>query len=70
MEDGTKINNRTSRGVGFTGLLALVFITLKLCHVIAWSCWGVLSPLWASAAIAVLVVLLFLGLAIVAKLFD
>lgn len=32
-------------GIGFTGLLTLLFIGLKLGHVIAWSWWWVLSPL-------------------------
>jgi len=36
----------SSGGIGFSGLLAIVFITLKLCGVIAWSWWWVLSPLW------------------------
>lgn len=30
----------------FIALLALVFITLRLCGVIAWSWWWVLSPIW------------------------
>ena len=32
-------------------ILALLFVTLKLCNVIAWSWWAVLSPLWAPFAI-------------------
>lgn len=35
-----------SGGVGFTGLLAILFIGLKLGNVITWSWWWVLSPLW------------------------
>ena len=30
----------------FIALLALVLITLRLCGVIAWSWWWVLSPIW------------------------
>ena len=30
----------------FLKALALIFITLKLCGVITWSWWWVLSPLW------------------------
>lgn len=33
-------------GIGFLGLLAIVFITLKLTGHITWSWWWVLSPLW------------------------
>lgn len=33
-------------GIGFFGLLTIVFITLKLMGYITWSWWWVLSPLW------------------------
>ncbi len=39
-------NKSSSSGLGFFGLLAIVFITLKLTHVISWSWWWVLSPIW------------------------
>jgi hypothetical protein len=35
-----------SGGIGFFGLLAIVFITLKLTNVINWSWWWVTAPLW------------------------
>lgn len=41
-----------SGGIGFTGLLTIVFITLKLCGVINWSWWLVLAPIWISVVIA------------------
>ena len=34
--------------------LAIVFVVLKLCHVIDWSWWRVLSPLWIGTAAVVL----------------
>lgn len=37
-----------SGGIGFAGLLAIVFIVLKLCGVISWSWLWVLSPIWIS----------------------
>ena len=40
--------NDTQRGMGFTSVLALIFIVLKLCKVITWSWWWVLSPIWIS----------------------
>lgn len=49
-----------SSGIGFTGLLAVLFIGLKLTGVIAWSWWWVLSPLWIPLAI-VAVILLVMG---------
>lgn len=36
----------TSGGIGFIGMLTIVFITLKLTHVIDWSWRWVLSPIW------------------------
>jgi len=47
--------NSSNEGVGFLGLLALIFITLKLTGVIGWSWWWVLSPLWIPASIATLI---------------
>jgi hypothetical protein len=41
-------SNRKSGGVGFCGLLAILFIGLKLGGVIAWSWLWVLSPLWIT----------------------
>jgi hypothetical protein len=54
-----------SGGVGFAGLLTIVFITLKLTGHIAWSWWWVLSPLWIGFAISLIFVaiaLLFVGI--------
>lgn len=50
-------------GIGFTGVLTILFIGLKLTDTINWSWWWVLSPLWISAALAVVVLLV--GLTIV-----
>lgn len=46
-------NNSTSGGIDFTGLLTIVFIVLKLCHVIDWSWLWVLSPIWISFIISI-----------------
>lgn len=47
----------SSGGIGFVGLLTIVFITLKLTNVIAWNWWWVLSPLWIGGAVAIVVLL-------------
>jgi len=44
-------------GIGFPGLLTVLFIGLKLCKVIDWSWWWVLSPLWISFGIFVVIIL-------------
>lgn len=49
-------NNTSSSGIGFTGLLTILFIGLKLTGYIAWSWWWVLSPIWISILIFILVV--------------
>ena len=54
-------NNTSSSGIGFVGLLTIVFITLKLCGVIAWPWLWVLSPILISIALVSLFFLL-LGL--------
>ncbi len=57
-------NNATSGGIGFTGLLTIVFITLKLLGVINWSWIWVLSPMWISLILIVLVSVALLVFAI------
>ena len=42
-------------GIGFTGLLSIVFIVLKLTKVIAWSWVWVLAPIWISALLSLAV---------------
>lgn len=55
-----KNNNSVKSGIGFSGLLTIAFVVLKLCGVITWSWLWVLSPLWISAAIVLLVVIIIL----------
>jgi len=46
--------NKSSGGIGFTSLLVLLFIGLKLTHHIDWSWWWVFSPWLVSIACYVL----------------
>lgn len=49
-----QVNNNTNNGgIGFLGLLTIVFITLKLTGYIAWSWWWVLSPLWLGFVVVI-----------------
>lgn len=54
-------NNQSSSssngGIGFFGLLAIVFITLKLTGYITWSWFWVLAPLWGGLAFGGIVLL-------------
>ena len=54
-----------SAGVGFAGLLTIAFIVLKLTGVITWSWLWVLSPIWISFALFIVVAL---GIVVVAVL--
>ena len=43
-------------GIGFCGLLTIVFITLKIMNYIDWSWWWVLSPILIPLAIVIFLV--------------
>ena len=51
------INNNSSGGIGFAGLLTIVFIVLKLLGKIDWSWWWVLSPIWISIFLVVVIII-------------
>ena len=59
-------NASQSGGISFAGLLTIVFIVLKLTGFIAWSWWWVLSPIWISLALVLLVILGAIGFAAIA----
>ena len=46
-------NKTTGGGIGFTGLLTIAFIVLKLTGYIKWSWIWMLSPIWISIIVAV-----------------
>jgi len=48
--------------MNFLNTLCIIFIVLKLCKVIAWSWWWVLSPLWLP--LVALIVFAFVGILI------
>ena len=52
------IINNNSSGIGFAGLLTIVFIVLKLLGKIDWSWWWVLSPIWISILLVVAAVVI------------
>lgn len=67
MSDKNESSSGRSGGIGFLGLLTILFIGLKLTGYIAWSWLWVLAPLWAG--FTVLLVLL-LPLAILQAMDD
>lgn len=61
-----------SGGIGFCGLLAIVFITLKLvgvAPVATWSWLWVLSPLWIPLAIVLGIALIAFVIYLIAQAF-
>lgn len=59
-------NTAPSSGIGFVGLLIILFIGLKLTGFIDWSWWWVLFPLWIGVAFsAVFFVLLLIYMIVV-----
>lgn len=41
--------------LGFIDVLTLIFIVLKLTNIITWSWWWVLSPIWITILIVILI---------------
>lgn len=56
----------TGNGIGFMGMLALIFIFLKLSDHIDWAWIWVLSPLWIPAAIVLTIWAIILCVAAIA----
>jgi len=54
----SKSSSSVSGGIGFPGLLTVLFIGLKLTGHITWSWWWVLSPLWIGFLIGIFFLLL------------
>jgi len=45
----------STNGIGFTSALFLIFLVLKLTHVIDWSWWWIFAPFWGTLALAVVI---------------
>lgn len=51
-------NSSSSGGVGFFGLMFLIFMTLKLTGFIDWSWWWVTAPLWGGFALIFIIIII------------
>lgn len=49
-------NSKRSGGLGFSGVLTVVFIVLRLVGIIDWSWLWILSPLWIDIGITIILV--------------
>jgi hypothetical protein len=54
-------NKTSSNGIGFLGLLCIVFIVLKLTGVITWSWLWVLAPLWIPLTLTLFLFVIITG---------
>ena len=63
-------SSSSSGGIGFTGLLTVLFVGLKLTGHITWPWIWVLSPIWISALIGIAILTIILIVAIVAGVFK
>ena len=59
-----KNNNNTSSGVTFASLLFLLFLALKLTHVIDWSWWWITTPIWGPFVIVAVVLIIIAVIAV------
>lgn len=57
-------SSSNSGGIGFVGLLTILFIGLKLTGYIDWSWWWVLSPLWLITLVMIVVAVVWAALGI------
>lgn len=48
------MSKKSSASFPLASVLLVLFIALKLCHVINWSWWWVMSPLWISVVVALI----------------
>lgn len=63
-------SSSSSGGIGFTGLLTILFIGLKLTGYITWPWVWVLSPLWISALIGLTILAIVLIIALCADIWK
>ena len=57
---GNNNSGSATGGIGFCGLLAIVFIVLKLLGKIEWGWLWVLAPIWIPIAIVIVVLIIIL----------
>lgn len=58
------MNGTANKGItinfGLSTILGIVFLVLKLTHVITWSWWIVLAPFWGPYALAIVLIVITL----------
>lgn len=62
-------NNTSNSGIGFTGVLTIVFVVLKLTHTIDLSWWWVLAPVWIPIGIFLIGLIIFIIIQVTAAVY-
>lgn len=65
-----EIENKNYEGIGFIGLLQILFIGLKLGNVINWSWFWVLSPIWLPVAFCLGLLAIMAIIALICAIFG
>lgn len=63
-------NNTITIGGGGISSLFIIFLVLKLCHVIDWSWWWVTSPIWIPMLVSAVFIIPYLIILIVINLIN
>lgn len=63
-------SSSSTGGIGFAGLLTILFIGLKLTGFISWSWLWVLSPIWISFLVVISIIALVFLVGIVVGAFE
>lgn len=66
-EYNKKTSTTAKSGMSFFEVLLIVFVVLKLCKVINWSWWWVLSPFWIPLGLAIILLLISVILKLIIK---
>lgn len=66
--DNNKKTTVRSGGIGFAGVLTIVFIVLKLTNFIEWSWLWVLSPLWISWIVVIVILIVVFIIAFIVNI--
>ena len=60
-------SSTSSGGIGFVSGFLITFIVLKLTGYVDWSWLWILSPLWIAGGIAIFVVAVYIGIAVLVE---
>ncbi len=67
MRDSSGSTKAAGGGIGFSSLLGILFIALKLCGVINWSWWWVLAPFWMPVALVIIIILVAVVIGVITE---